>query len=120
MTGECRPPQDEPDVIEVDQSADRAALLARVDLFSGLDRLALAKLAASLDPVSFEDGEAACRQGEPGDSLFVIARGRLGVYVDAGGRETQVATMGEGVCFGEMALLTGEPRSATVRAQGGA
>src|SRR5918911_1680297 len=103
---------------EIDRSAAWAAHLARVDLFSGLDRVTLAKVAASLDPVAFDDGEAACVQGQPGDSFYVISRGRLGVYVSAEGEETRVATMGVGTSFGEMALLTGEPRSATVRALG--
>ena len=101
-----------------DRTAARAALLGKVDLFSGLDRVALARLAANLDPVEFAPEAPACTQGEPGDSLYIISQGAMGVYISTAGgtHEIRVATLGPGACFGEMALLTGEPRSATVRA----
>jgi CRP-like cAMP-binding protein/di/tricarboxylate transporter len=98
---------------------DRAAeLLAKADLFTGIDRVTLSKLAANLDPVSFVKGEAACRQGEAGDSLYLVSEGAFGVFVssDSDARQVRVATFGRGASFGEMALLTGEPRSATVLA----
>jgi CRP-like cAMP-binding protein/di/tricarboxylate transporter len=97
-----------------------AELLAKADLFSGVDRVTLAKLAANLDPVSFSKGEAACKQGEAGDSLYLVSEGSFGVFVssDDDTRQVRVATFGRGACFGEMALLTGEPRSATVLADG--
>ncbi|HEU5315369.1 MAG TPA: cyclic nucleotide-binding domain-containing protein [Chloroflexota bacterium] len=103
------------------RTAARAALLGRVDLFSGLDRIARSKLAAYLDPVFLAAGQNACVQGEPGDSLYIVSEGALGVFLvsrdDTGvEEEIDVATLGEGQCFGEMALLTGEPRAATVRA----
>jgi CRP-like cAMP-binding protein/di/tricarboxylate transporter len=103
-----------------DSAVERANLLAKVELFSGLDRLMLARLAADLDPVDLVDGQAVVRQGEPGDSLYVVARGHLGVFMRPSGddQERQVATIPPGACFGEIALLTGESRSATVRALG--
>ena len=52
-------------------------LLVRVPLFAEVDRLALAQLAAHLDPIVLEEGETVCRQGEPGDCLFVLTAGRL-------------------------------------------
>jgi len=106
---------------EEDDSGARAALFEKVELFSGLSRIVLARIAASLDPVAFADHEAACVQGEPGDSMYIVSSGALGVFLSPDGEtETRVAAMGPGACFGEMALLTGEPRSATVRALGGA
>jgi CRP-like cAMP-binding protein len=58
------------------------------------------------------------RQGDEGDSLFVVAEGRVEVSVHApgGGPERSLATLGPGDYFGEMSLLTGAPRSATIRA----
>ena len=95
-----------------------AELLAKADLFSGVDRVTLAKLAANLDAVGFTKDEAACRQGDMGDSLYLVSEGSFGVYVAGGGdeRPVRVATLERGACFGEMALLTGERRSATVLA----
>ena len=94
-------------------------LLTRIPLFEDVDRVALAKLAAYLDPVVVEEGDAVCRQGEPGDCLYVLATGRLGVHVhdSDGGVSRRIEGLGPGDVFGEMALLTGEPRSATVRAE---
>ena len=64
----------------------------------------------------FGDGEAIVRQGEPGDSMFIVGSGRAAVVLEPDGRE--VATIERGGYFGEMSLLTGEPRTATVVARG--
>jgi CRP/FNR family transcriptional regulator len=99
----------------------REALLTRVELFAGLDRLDLAKLAAYLEPVEVDDGGEVFHQGEPGDSLYVVAHGRFGVFIAApeGTGEMRVATLAAGDLFGEMSVFTSEPRSASVRADGG-
>jgi len=101
------------------EEPDLEDLLVRVPLFAEVDRLALAQLAAHLDPIVLEEGETVCRQGEPGDCLFVLTAGRLAVHVqDATGEVSRrIDGLGPGDFFGEMALLTGEPRSATVRAE---
>jgi DASS family divalent anion:Na+ symporter len=99
--------------------AEHAALLARVELFGGLARVTLAKLAAHLVPVRLTSGAELFHQGDPGDAFYLIARGELGVYV-AGGEdedEKRVAVLGAGDPVGEMALLTSSPRSATIRAE---
>src|SRR5262245_12764962 len=95
-------------------------LLTRVGLFAALGRVELAKLAAYLDPVELIAGGEVFRQGETGDSLYVVASGALGVFVASadGGSTLRVGTLAAGDLFGEMALFTGEPRSATIRADG--
>jgi CRP-like cAMP-binding protein len=55
-------------------------------------------------------------EGEPGDSFFVVDRGEVEVTKRFGTRERSLARLMEGQVFGEMALLTGEPRSASVTA----
>ena len=99
--------------------AEHAELLAHVELFSGLSRVTLAKLAAHLVPVNLAGGAELFHQGEPGDAFYLIARGDIGVYVarDADEGETRVALLGAGDPVGEMALLTNAPRSATIRAE---
>ena len=62
-------------------------------------------------------GDILCRQGDPGDSLYVLIQGRLSVSVtDDEGRERVISEIGRGEVVGEMALLSGDSRSATIRA----
>jgi CRP-like cAMP-binding protein len=57
------------------------------------------------------------RQGDPGDRFYIIQSGKVRVYrADSGGLETELSELGAGESFGEMALLTGEARSANVEA----
>jgi small-conductance mechanosensitive channel len=93
--------------------ANREAL-AGCALFSGLPEDALALLAATSAWQSFAPGEPVVREGEASRALYVVAGGEA--VVVHGGRE--VARMGAGEVFGEMAFLSGAPRAATVRAAG--
>ena len=93
-------------------------LLRRVELVAGLDRVTLARLVTHLDPVAVATGAAVCEQGDPADALYIVASGDFGVFArDDDGRERRLNALGAGDHFGEMALLTDDTRSATVRAE---
>lgn len=89
----------------------RDALTASA-LFAGLPEDALGRLATTARWQAFAPGEAVVREGEASIALYVVARGEA--VVVHGGQE--VAKVGEGEVFGEMAFLSGAPRAATVRA----
>jgi len=96
--------------------AERLALLQDVDFLQPLTPEEQSQVANSLQPLLYEAGRTIVRQGDEGDSLFLVSRGRVGVWAGDGQNEGQlVATMGRGQCFGEMSLLTGARRTATVR-----
>lgn len=90
--------------------------LRGIDFLSALHEQELVALARSVATRTFLPRETIVRQGDAGDEFFIITAGEAEVLIDAGGTQTQVATLKAGQFFGEMALLTGEPRSATVRA----
>ncbi len=89
-------------------------LLRKVDILSGLKEEDLLLLADDLSPQLYARGESVCKQGDAGSSFFLIRSGTVAVQVrDERGAEAEVARLGPGACFGEMSLLTGEPRSST-------
>ena len=105
---------DEPDQRE--RTSERSRFFASVDLFAGLDSDTLAEMAQATRARTYGNGEAIVRQGEPGDSMFLIGSGRATVVLEPERRE--IATIQPGGYFGEMSLLTGDPRTATVLARG--
>jgi predicted acylesterase/phospholipase RssA/CRP-like cAMP-binding protein len=86
-------------------------------VLGGLDDDARRQLRESLEPVSIPGGSVLIREGDPPDSLYLVAAGRLRVVsIDAAGEERHLAEIGRGDLVGEMALITNRPRSATVYA----
>ncbi|MCA8916190.1 MAG: cation:proton antiporter [Planctomycetes bacterium] len=93
-----------------------AELLRGIPLFRSLEPELLKKLAEAAREVVFARDEVLLREGEKGDAMFIIARGAAHVVKGQGESECLLDVLGGGEVVGEMALLTGEPRSATVRA----
>jgi CRP-like cAMP-binding protein len=83
-----------------------------------LDAEARDAVAAASHRVTFARGAVLMRQGDIGASMFSILSGKVSVSVHEPGGDEEVATLGPGEVVGEMSLLTGERRSATVTARG--
>lgn len=94
--------------------------LRSVPFFEALPEDVLAVLARDAGCVAYGAGERVVLAGEPGDTCYVVDEGTVAVLVSDGKAERQVAVLEPGALFGEMSLLTGEPRTATVRALGDA
>jgi len=95
---------------------ETADLVAQTPMFSSLDEQALALLAELTKEIVVPAGQYLFRAGEKGDSLYIIARGAVHVLVEAEGEPLVVDVLGGGDIIGEMALLTGAPRTASARA----
>ena len=93
-----------------------AERLSAVDIFAPLSADETTMLAQAAVRHVFAPGEMVIRAGDPGSSMFVVHKGRVRVQVSENGRPRTVATLNEGDFFGEMALFTGEPRTANVLA----
>jgi small-conductance mechanosensitive channel len=87
-----------------------AERLSRIDILSAVTPEGLDAIAAATRVHTFGKGETILRHGTAGDSMFVVHSGMVSVRVD----EAEIARLGEGDVFGEMALLTGENRAADV------
>ncbi|HZY05848.1 MAG TPA: cyclic nucleotide-binding domain-containing protein [Anaeromyxobacteraceae bacterium] len=96
-----------------------APALPRIPLFSDLGPAAFRALTERLALRRTADGEAVVEQGEPGEAFYVVASGRFRVERrEEPGERVVLARLQEGAFFGEMALLSGEPRAASVISEG--
>ncbi len=91
-------------------------LMAKVEILTPLSRKELEHLAKQVRREVFAVGEFPVRQGDEGDSFYIIRDGRVDVVVEkAAGESAVVATLGAGNFFGEMSLLTGATRTASIQ-----
>ncbi len=105
--------------LDPEQLPDAYDLLKRVSLFSVLDEGEMRDLAERMTPQLFSAGDVIVEQGEPGASMYIVAEGLLYVYIAQADSDEllKVADFIPGQFMGEMTLLTGEARSATVKAE---
>ena len=98
-----------------DRFQDLCDFLRHVPLFSSLPDVQLHEIAAHGEDLFLEKGETVFEEGDAGDAMYIIKSGSVGIYGTVNGSEIFVAALHRGDFFGEMSLLTGRPRSATIR-----
>lgn len=96
---------------------ERQTMLHQVDLFSHLTDDELAHLAERLQYSPFVAGDTITRQGAIAHWLYILTKGEAEVWLEQGGQSRLLGRLGAGNFFGEMGLMTGSPRSATVIAK---
>jgi putative peptide zinc metalloprotease protein len=102
---------------KVDRSIARADLLRRMPLFAELDAHQIQRVASQLREETYDQGAVVIRQGEIGETFYVIEQGRVRVWVEGEeGEEAIIDERGPGEYVGEIALLLDVPRTATVTA----
>lgn len=100
-----------------EQSAPQVArrrVIDRIDLLRALGDEARNEIAALSKVWRYAKGESVVREGETGHELFIVVSGQVRVQIQQRGAAVEIARLGAGEFFGEMSLLTGEPRAATV------
>jgi hypothetical protein len=96
---------------------EKMMLLRQVPIFAELDADDLEELSDIVEERIFTADAVVFREGDAGDAVYLIVRGRVRIYVGGGDRPEKVLNeLGAGACIGEMAVLDREPRSASVRA----
>jgi CRP-like cAMP-binding protein len=112
---EPAPEQDEEEVFSIEVSTAETPALPKIPLFSDLPADAFIALVESCGLRRFADGEQVIAQGSVGDAFYVVCEGAVRVLRELSpGQVQELTTLGPGEFFGEMALLSGAPRSASV------
>src|SRR5262249_57793103 len=94
----------------------RMEALKGVELFHELTEEELRALAARLKVAPFVRGEVLTKQGAEAHWLYIVIKGTAEIHITVNGQIENVGSLGEGEFFGEMGMMMGEPRSATVAA----
>ena len=90
--------------------------LREIPLFSEMDEQEVAGIRSIMEEIKFKPGHVVIREGETGDLFYVITEGHADVIIrDANGSDVILHEAGPGDFFGELSMLTNEPRSARVR-----
>ncbi|MBF0449831.1 MAG: ABC transporter substrate-binding protein [Candidatus Magnetomorum sp.] len=101
-----------------DNPNDPVECLNDIQIFHTLSDDSKRKLSKKMHRKSYQPGEIIIQQDDPGTSVFIITEGAVSVHINlAGGNNVEVGRLGAGDFFGELALLTGEPRKASIIAQ---
>ena len=109
----------EQNIIELHQSESGDARSLRAWLAEALGQPQFAeRLTALCHRLDVKAGDVIARQGDPADSMHFILEGRIGIVIElGGGRSMRVRSLGRHTTIGEMGLITGRPRSATIAAE---
>lgn len=98
-------------------ATQQAKSFLQTPLFEGFEQAELAAIIRGLQFVGFQPGDIMVGEGAPGDSMFIIAEGTAKAYIkDRKGYPMMIKELGSGDFFGEVSVLTGKPRTATVTA----
>lgn len=95
---------------------DEVQMLRRVPLFAGMEPAKLKLLAFASDRVQYHEGDELFHQGDAGDAAYVLLTGKVDVLVDTPAGSVRIAEMSGNSIIGEIAILSGGSRTATVRA----
>jgi CRP-like cAMP-binding protein len=94
---------------------EKRAVLGQVEIFARCKRGDVKTLARAAQAVEYAAGQTLCRQGERGLAMFVVVEGRVRIVEELeGGNQVTVGQLGPNAAVGEMAVLDGEERTATV------
>lgn len=95
---------------------DMEAIVLGSHLFKSLDLASRAHLIESAFVMQADAGEMILREGDPGDTMFIVMDGTVRVETSGTGGTVHLAELGRGACVGEVSVITGAPRTATVTA----